>query len=58
MRCYKQLDFIGAVCVIFLEYPFPGQVGSDLGEEKPITLIRWTTQFVRVKRISDLHSAI
>ena len=34
--------------------PFPGKVGSDLGEEKPITSIRWTTQFVRVRRISDL----
>ena len=39
------------------EYQFPGKVGSDLGEEKPIRpSIRWTTgtQFVRVRRISDL----
>ena len=40
----------------FLEYPFPGKVGSDLGEEKPITSIRWTTQFVRVRRMSDLYN--
>ena len=45
-----------AVWVIFLEYPFPGKVGSDLGEEKPITSIRLTTQFVRVRRISDLYN--
>ena len=51
-RCYKQLDFI----VILLEYPFPEKVGSDLGEENPITSIRWTTQFVRVRRISDLYN--
>ena len=57
MRCYKQLDFIVDVFVIFLEYPFPGKVGSHLGEEKPITSIRWTTQFVRVRRISDIYSA-
>ena len=37
---YKQLDIIVAVYVILLEYPFPGKVGSDLGEEKPITSIR------------------
>ena len=49
-RCYKQLDFI------LLEYPFPGKVGSDLGEENPITSIRWTTQLVRVRRISDLYN--
>ena len=53
--CYKQLDFIVAVWSL-LEYPFPGKVGSDLGEEKPITSIRWTTQFVRVRRISDLYN--
>ena len=35
---------------------FTGKVGSDLGKEKPITLIRWTTQFVRVRRISDLYN--
>ena len=35
---------------------FVGKVGSDLGEEKPITSIRWTTQFVRVRRISDLYN--
>ena len=35
---------------------FTGKVGSDLGEEKPITSIRWTTQFVRVRRISDLYN--
>ena len=46
MRCY----------VILLEYRFPGKVGSDLGEENPITSIRWTTQFVRVRRISDLYN--
>ena len=45
-----------AVWVIFLEYPFPGKVGSELGEEKPITSIRWTTQFVRVRRISDIYN--
>ena len=45
-----------AVWAIFLEYPFPGKVGSDLGEEKPITSIRWTTQFVRARRISDLYN--
>ena len=56
-RCYKQLDFVVPVCVIiFGIYPFPGKVGSDLGEEKPITSIRWTTQFVRVRRISDLYN--
>ena len=53
-RCYKQLDFIVAVSVILLEYPFQKKVGSDLGEENSITSIRWTTQFVRVRRISDL----
>ena len=37
---------------------FTGKVGSDLGEEKPITSIRWTTQFVRVRRISDLYNPI
>ena len=42
--------------VILLEYPFPGKVRSDLGEENPITSIRWTTQFVRVRRISDLYN--
>ena len=30
-HCYKQLDFTVAVWVIFLEYPFLGKVGSDLG---------------------------
>ena len=43
-----------AVWAIFLEYPFPGKVGSDLGEEKPI---RWTTQFVRARRISGLYNS-
>ena len=57
-RCYKQLDFIVAVWVMCLAYPFPGKVGSDLGEEKPITSIRWTTQFVRVRRISDFCNPI
>ncbi len=46
MRCY----------VILLEYRFPGKVGSDLGEETPIASIRWTTQFVGVRRISDLYN--
>ena len=50
------LDFIVAVWLLFWEYPFPGKVGSDLGEENPITSIRWTTQFVRVRRISDLYN--
>ena len=36
--------FFGNIC-------FPGKVGSDLGEEKPIISITWTT---RVTRISDL----
>ena len=40
----------------FLEYSFPGKVGADLGEENPITSIRWTTKFVRVRRISDLYN--
>ena len=53
---YKLLDFIVADWVILLEYPLPGKVGSDLGEEKPITSIRWTSQFVRVRRISDLYN--
>ena len=35
---------------------FTGKVGSDLGEEKRITSIRWTTLFVRVRRISDLYN--
>ena len=56
-RCYKQSDFIVAVWVIFLECPFPGKVGSDLGEEKPVTSIRWITQFVRVSRrfVWEMH---
>ena len=52
-RCYKQLDLLWLPGSLFLEYPFPGKVGSDIGDENPITSIRWTTQFVRVKRISD-----
>ena len=56
IRCYKHLDFIVAVWVILLEYPFPGKVGSDLGEENLITSIRWTTQFFRLRRISDLYN--
>ena len=52
----QTLDSIVAVCFIVLEYPHLGKVGSDLGEENPITLIRWTTQFVRVRRISDLYN--
>ena len=35
---------------------FTEKVGSELGEEKPITSIRWTTQFIRVRRISDLYN--
>ena len=45
-----------AVWVICLGISFPGKVGSDIGEEKPITSIRLTTQFVRVRRISDLYN--
>ena len=56
MHCYRKFDFIVAVWVIFLEYTFPGKEGSGLGEEKTITSIRWTTQFVRVRRISDLYN--
>ena len=55
LRASEQINAL-AVWVIFLEYPFPGKVGSDLGEEKHITSIRWTTQFVRVRRISDLYN--
>ena len=39
-----------------MEFQFSGKVGSDLGEEKPITLIRLTTQFIRVRRISNLYN--
>ena len=55
-RCYKQLDFIVAVWVIFWEYPFPGKVGSDLGEENPITSINlselgeYPTYIIRLSR--------
>ena len=55
-RYYIQMDFIVAVYVILLVYRFSGKVGSDLGEENPITPIRWTTQFVRVRRISDFYN--
>ena len=54
LRASEQIN--SSVWVIFGEYPFTGKVGSDLGEEKPTTSIRWTTQFVRVRRISDLYN--
>ena len=55
----KLLQTVGLYCGclgLLLEYPFPGKVGSDLGEEEPISPIRWTAQFVRVRRISDLYN--
>ena len=53
------LQTVGLYCGYlghFLEIFVSGKVGSDLGEEKPITSIRWTTQFVRVRRISNLYN--
>ena len=53
------LQTVGLYCGclgLLFEYPFPGKVWSDLGEEEPISPIRWTTQFVRVRRTSDLNN--
>ena len=36
-RVVTNSDFIVVVWVILLEFQFSGKVGSDLGEEKPIT---------------------
>ena len=43
--------YCGCLGNFFGNIRFPGKVGSDLGEEKPIISITWTT---RVTRISDL----
>ena len=51
-RCYKQLDFIVAVSH-FLEYPFPGNVGSDFLLSYLRTLILKPRAFTRNRLIND-----
>ena len=46
------------VYVILLEYPYPGKVGSDLGEENPITsseLGEYPTYIIRLIFVWGMH---